>query len=63
MKVWTAEEIPERFDDMLDAAERDGPQIIGYGDKTMILLTKEDYQAHLAGKTFPVDEYLLALAR
>lgn len=63
MRVWTVEEVPERFDDMLDAAEKDGPQIIGYGDKTMILVTKEDYEAHLAGKTFQVDEFLSTLAR
>jgi hypothetical protein len=51
MRVWTVEEMPEKFDDLLDAAEWSGPQLIVYGGKPMIMVTKEDYEDHLAGKT------------
>ncbi len=63
MRVWTVEEMPEQFDAMLDAAEADGPQLIQYGEKTMILTTREDYDDHLAGKNFKVDEFLAATSQ
>jgi hypothetical protein len=62
MRVWTFEEAQEQFDAMLDAAEADGPQLIQYGDKTMILTTREDYENRLAGRNFKVDEFLAAKA-
>jgi hypothetical protein len=61
MRVWTVEEMPEMFDDLLDAAEAGGPQLIEYGGKPVIMVTKEDYEDHLAGKTFKVDEFLAAI--
>lgn len=61
MRVWTFEEAQEHFDAMLDSAEAEGPQLIRYGDKTAILVTKEDYEDHLAGKSFKVDDFLAAI--
>jgi hypothetical protein len=62
MRVWTFEEAQEQLDDVLDAAETDGPQLIQYGNKAMILATKEDFEDHLAGKSFKVDEFLTAIS-
>ncbi len=63
MRVWTFGEAQERLDDVLDAAEADGPQLIGYGDKTMIVVTEEDFEDHLAGKRFKVDDVLAAIPK
>jgi len=61
MKIWTEKELPEKLDDVLDDAEAEGPQLIKYYDKTVILVTKEDYEAHLAGKSFKLDDLLAAI--
>jgi hypothetical protein len=53
--------LPEKLDDMLDNVEANGPQLIRYGDKTAILATKENFEDHLAGKSFEVDDFLAAI--
>jgi hypothetical protein len=58
MRIWMIDEMSEKFDHMFDAAEKDGPQVVRYGDKTAIVATKEDYEDHLAGKSFNVDDIL-----
>ncbi len=61
MKVWTDKELPEKFDDALDAAEAHGPQLIRYDGKTVILATKEDFEDHLEGKSVKMDSFLAAI--
>ncbi len=54
-------ELPEKFDDALDAAGAHGPQLIRYDGKTVILATKEDYEDHLDGKSVKMDSFLAAI--
>jgi prevent-host-death family protein len=48
MTAWTEAEAKARFDELLDRAASEGPQLVRRGNRVFLVMTREAYKAGLA---------------